>query len=121
KPGLHRAGAGADRPTTQREDRCMSADTTRTAAAKSRPADAPSGASDAKAAETPRTPARRALGRGLGALLGEVRREEPVATTNSQVEGADSGDAPAGDQAADPREGLASLAVSAIEPHPDQP
>jgi ParB family chromosome partitioning protein len=43
-----------------------------------------------------------ALGRGLGALMGETRREEPLA-----VENADSG--------------LAMLAVSEIEPHPDQP
>ena len=47
------------------------------------------------------------LGRGLGALLGESRREEPLATE------ADSGRRGAG--------GLAALAVSDIVPHPDQP
>jgi len=51
-----------------------------------------------------------ALGRGLGALLGEVRREEPLVPV------------PPG-QAAAPATlgGLASLPVSAIEPHPEQP
>lgn len=54
-------------------------------------------------------PARRrplALGRGLGALLGDVRREE---ASNGAA-------APTGDM-----NGLATLAVAAIEPHPDQP
>jgi len=54
-------------------------------------------------------PKPKALGRGLGALLGETRREEPLAS--GQPEPAIEG--PAG--------GLAQLAVSAIEPHPDQP
>lgn len=58
-------------------------------------------------------PARRkppALGRGLGALLGEVRREEPLVTS-------------AGGTSAAPAtlSGLASLSVSLIEPHPEQP
>ena len=44
-----------------------------------------------------------ALGRGLGALMGETRREEPLVTS------------------ATPTAGLAQLAVAAIEPHPDQP
>jgi ParB family chromosome partitioning protein len=57
---------------------------------------------------------RRALGRGLGALMSETRREEPLV----------------GKTAADPRplvdgarqiDGLASLAVASIVPHPDQP
>lgn len=54
-------------------------------------------------------PKPKALGRGLGALLGETRREEPLA---SQAP-APVADGPAG--------GLAQLAVSAIEPHPEQP
>lgn len=46
-----------------------------------------------------------ALGRGLGALMGESRREEPlVAETYAK-----------------PASGLMSLSVSDIEPHPDQP
>lgn len=49
-----------------------------------------------------------ALGRGLGALLGEVRREEPL------VAGA------AAETATVPS-GLATLPVAAIEPHPEQP
>ncbi len=46
-----------------------------------------------------------ALGRGLGALMGETRREEPLVA----------------DAAAKPATGLMSLAVSDIEPHPGQP
>ena len=51
-----------------------------------------------------------ALGRGLGALLGETRREEPLVAQSGNSEGS-----------ARPSEGLALLAVSAIEPHPEQP
>ena len=57
-------------------------------------------------------PARRkpmALGRGLGALMGEARREEPLVTSRLPLDGATS--AP----------GLAMLAISSIAPHPDQP
>lgn len=51
------------------------------------------------------------LGRGLGALLGETRREEPVAV----AEGTHDGEVRllAG--------GLAMLAIADITPHPDQP
>src|SRR5690606_1401341 len=70
---------------------------------------------DEKTAAAPdaRLAQRRKLGRGLGALLGEARREEPLV-----ARGAD-----AGDGAGEPSraEGLVSLAVAAIEPHPDQP
>ncbi len=51
-----------------------------------------------------------ALGRGLGALLGEVRREEPLVAP-----------AAAGQSVIATLGGLASLPVSVIEPHPDQP
>lgn len=54
---------------------------------------------------------RHALGRGLGALLGETRREEPLVSTLAT---------PAG-QALSPVSGLAMLAVADIEPHPGQP
>lgn len=60
-----------------------------------------------------RPAAKRGLGRGLGALLGEVRREEPLAVAPKDG----SASAPASTQA----DGLASLPVAAIEPHPDQP
>ena len=51
-----------------------------------------------------------ALGRGLEALMGESRREEPlVASAGAR------GTAPA------TGEGLAVLPVAAIEPHPEQP
>ena len=58
-------------------------------------------------------PARRkppALGRGLGALLGEVRREEPLVPIR-----------PDAAERALPQSGLAMLPVSRIEPHPEQP
>jgi ParB family chromosome partitioning protein len=48
-----------------------------------------------------------ALGRGLGALLGDSRREEPLATDR------EGRTAPTG--------GLAKLAIADIEPHPEQP
>jgi ParB family chromosome partitioning protein len=62
-------------------------------------------------------PPRRKLGKGLGALLGEARREEPLVrpSRESRPEGtASESPAPRGD-------GLASLSVAAIEPHPEQP
>lgn len=54
---------------------------------------------------------RPALGRGLGALLGESRREEPLVAPGV---GAATAGTPLG-------AGLAMLAVSAILPHPGQP
>ena len=54
-----------------------------------------------------------ALGRGLEALLGESRREEPLAPVAGRPNGA--GGTP---QVAS---GLAQLAVADIEPHPEQP
>lgn len=50
------------------------------------------------------------LGRGLGALMGETRREEPVAKSDD-----------AELRTATQETGLASLPVASIEPHPDQP
>jgi ParB family chromosome partitioning protein len=70
------------------------------------------------AAEVTTAPRRKspALGRGLQALLGETRREEPLV---QQPAGAGM---PATVQQAVPvNGGLAVLPVSAIEPHPDQP
>jgi ParB family chromosome partitioning protein len=61
---------------------------------------------------------RRALGKGLGALLGESRREEPVA---APAETAEASAAQASAASIARADGLASLAVSTIEPHPDQP
>ncbi|WP_421836475.1 ParB/RepB/Spo0J family partition protein [Novosphingobium sp.] len=52
---------------------------------------------------------RPALGRGLGALLGETRREEAVSRISVSAPG---------EQVVS---GLASLAVASIEPHPEQP
>jgi len=60
---------------------------------------------------------RRKLGKGLGALLGEVRQEEAVAPKAGKA----AGESPALEDAPPARQGLASLPVSAIEPHPEQP
>lgn len=57
------------------------------------------------------SPRRTGLGRGLGALMGEVRREEPIARVSVSGE----------DAAASRDGGLAMLTVASIEPHPDQP
>ena len=57
-----------------------------------------------------RHPPKRGLGRGLGALLGEARREEPLVTP-ALVDA--QGEAPSPPRRSD---GLASLAVAAIRP-----
>lgn len=54
---------------------------------------------------------RPALGRGLGALMGETRREEPLVASARDEAGT----------GANPSAGLAMLAVAEIVPHPDQP
>ena len=59
---------------------------------------------------------RRKLGKGLGALLGEARREEPLVTHANDQEAGEA--APAVRQRTN---GLASLSLAAIEPHPEQP
>src|SRR5688572_18781153 len=60
-------------------------------------------------------PAARRLGRGLGALLGDMRREEPLVST------ADEGGAGSGPNRIRSDGELASLPIASIEPHPDQP
>lgn len=74
----------------------------------------------AKAAEPAKANSRR-LGRGLGALLGEVRREEPLVRLSAAnaTDSAIAGDESAAD--ASGLSGLAMLPVSSIMPHPDQP
>ncbi|MFA9201616.1 MAG: ParB/RepB/Spo0J family partition protein, partial [Cypionkella sp.] len=62
--------------------------------------------------ERPKSDSRRALGRGLGALLGETRREEPLVAGGEQKHE---------DSTAYVTSGLASVPVSAIEPLPGQP
>jgi ParB family chromosome partitioning protein len=59
---------------------------------------------------------RRRLGRGLGALLGEARREEPLVARAHERDD-DETAAPAARRS----DGLASLPIAAIEPHPEQP
>ncbi|WP_298175045.1 ParB/RepB/Spo0J family partition protein [Novosphingobium sp.] len=66
---------------------------------------------DDTAVKAPATARRTGLGRGLGALMGEVRREEPIARVSVSGE-----DAPVARDG-----GLAMLTVASIEPHPDQP
>ena len=60
---------------------------------------------------------RRKLGRGLGALLGEARREEPLVVSVRAPEGVAVGAA----GGSGVRSGLANVPVSTIRPHPDQP
>lgn len=60
--------------------------------------------------DRPKDDTRKRLGKGLGALLGETRREEPLVTGKRD-----------GGPAAPPSGGLATLPVSAIEPLPGQP
>lgn len=62
---------------------------------------------------------RRKLGKGLGALLGEARREEPLVRPNPNLPAEEPGESTA--PVRQGREGLANLAVGAIEPHPEQP
>lgn len=60
------------------------------------------------------------LGRGLGALMGETRREEPLARKDDSAGSSDSGAAGAA-MAASPTTGLSSVSIAAIEPLPGQP
>jgi len=61
----------------------------------------------------------RKLGKGLGALMGEARREEPlVARRPAAASATNSAQADAAEPQSD---GIAMLAISDIEPHPDQP
>lgn len=60
---------------------------------------------------------RRKLGKGLGALLGEARREEPLVAPRTDTE-AEEGQQGVSAARAD---GLANLAIADIEPYPDQP
>ncbi len=69
------------------------------------PQGAPTGAARRKAP---------ALGRGLGALLGEIRREEAL-VVEAEAPGAPAPNGAAGSS------GLAMLPVAAIDPHPGQP
>ncbi len=63
-------------------------------------------------------PARRKLGRGLGALMGEIRRDEPVIRLNPNSPESWDRPAPAREQMSN---GLKMLAISAISPLPGQP
>ena len=61
---------------------------------------------------------RRKLGRGLGALMGDVKREEPLVALRSGAGGvAEEGSLPSASRS----DGLAMLAIADIRPHPDQP
>jgi ParB family transcriptional regulator, chromosome partitioning protein len=61
------------------------------------------------APQQPKAAKPRGLGRGLGALLGETRKEEPVGSSASESGGGRSG------------EGLKTISIAQISPHPDQP
>jgi ParB family chromosome partitioning protein len=64
--------------------------------------------------ERPKNDTKKKLGRGLGALMGETRREEPLVVR-------DLNDSSPALSSTYPSKGLASIAVSAIEPLPGQP
>jgi len=66
-----------------------------------------------------KTAQRRKLGKGLGALLGEVRQEEAVPRPGADIRLQDEG--AMREDAATTNGGLVNLAISAIEPHPEQP
>lgn len=76
-------------------------------------------ASDAVSETSGAAPPRKKLGRGLGALMGEMRRDEPIIRLNANppaaVATAATGTAPSGQSA------LASIPVAAIAPLPGQP
>lgn len=74
-----------------------------------------------RAPAAPPAKAAKRLGKGLGALLGEMKREEPV--VSRETSRATSGDGESGDGVIrlSSERGLAMLPVAAIEPHPDQP
>ncbi len=61
------------------------------------------------------------LGKGLGALLGETRREEPLVQQTPQDLNAPRQNAAGSASSATPTSGLASLAISSISPLPGQP
>lgn len=63
------------------------------------------------------TESKKKLGKGLSALMGETRREEPLVRGGT----ADSGGSPQQSGAVNARSGLASLAIASIEPLPGQP
>jgi len=60
------------------------------------------------------------LGRGLGALLGDARREEPLVVDDEDQRAAGAGRGTSVAQAGADRS-LAMVSVSSIEPHPEQP
>jgi len=64
--------------------------------------------------------ARRKLGRGLGALLGEARREEPLVSRRETDAEPAAVSQPVSSGSA-PRSGLATIPIASITPHPDQP
>ena len=61
------------------------------------------------------------LGKGLGALLGETRREEPLVRSSADGGGGQKARSSAGVSQAHPSDGLASIPVADIEPLPGQP
>ena len=71
----------------------------------------------AKEDTKPTAKRRAALGRGLGALLGDAQREEPV----SRPQASHNAKAPAPAPAEGVTSGLALLAIASIEPHPENP
>ena len=65
----------------------------------------------------PRPAARKKLGKGLGALMGETKREEPLVRQNTDESTTSAG----GETSVAPASGLVTIAVSKISPLPGQP
>ena len=64
---------------------------------------------------------RRKLGKGLGALMGDMKREEPLVAPKPTSADAGEEKASGGEHGKPRADGLATLAVADIEPHPHQP
>ncbi|MBH0111468.1 ParB/RepB/Spo0J family partition protein [Novosphingobium sp. YJ-S2-02] len=73
------------------------------------------------AAPTPPRNRSKGLGRGLGALLGETRREEPVGVASGAEGAGEGGPSGAGSTGGRRTTGLMTLQIAQITPHPDQP
>ncbi|GGA12361.1 ParB/RepB/Spo0J family partition protein [Blastomonas marina] len=75
--------------------------------------------SDSKAKAAPKK--RQALGRGLGALIGETKREQAVKPAAANEGAGEEAPVVSSGTSVPEGEGLASLPISQIAPHPDQP
>ncbi len=76
---------------------------------------------ESKSSDQKAPASKKRLGKGLGALLGETRREEPLvlaARSGGQATTREATDSSGQSAAA---QGLQSLSIASIDPNPDQP